>query len=333
MKNQRKLGFTVIELIVVISVAGILLALLLPAIQKARARARRTQCLSNLRQLGIALDHYVGAHRFYPTGFYGVVVDRHGIPRRLDFYSAQAKLLPYLEEESLFNAINFSLDLPVPDARSRYDTNLAVAETTVSLFLCPSDTPGVAPGNNYRGNMGVGPWHRGFDRSPLSGTGVFFLSSQLTPGAIRDGLSRTVAFSEKIRSDGWGGFTPESEYWYTRDGTTWPDVETWTGICGSLNDPDPPHHDSVGSHWIEASTAQTLYNHGLPPNSAIPDCGAFPPTQPPFGLFAARSWHQGGVNVVMLDASGHFISQDIDRKVWWALGTRSGHEAVSDTAF
>lgn len=326
-RRTRRGGFSVIELVVVILVVGVLSSLLLPAIHRSRAKARRIQCMSNLRQMGVALENFLGTHRSYPTGFYGV--DRRNGPE-FDFYSPHARLLPQLEQDALYNQLNFSLNHPPRPSDSQW--NQKVALTSVSVFLCPDD--GVVPsGTNYRGNMGVGPWILPFDRSPQSGTGVFFARSHLNAGAFYDGLSRTVAFSEKLQGDGGAGYSPESEYWYTREGRTWPDVETWKRLCASLNDLNPPHNSAVGTEWLTASTAHTLYNHGLLPNSPIPDCGAFPDHMPPYGLFAARSWHTGGVNVVMLDASAHFISEEIDLKVWRALGTRAGREVFSDNEF
>src|SRR5262249_39363554 len=141
MKSHRRSGFTLIELLVVIAIIGILIALLLPAVQTAREAARRMQCTNNLKQIGLALHNYHDTVRAFPMG-------RDG-----GSSSVQGRIRPYTEQTSLFDAINFSVGWNTPP-------NTSVQAANVSAFLCPSDSltdlPAGWAGNNYRASQGSG---------------------------------------------------------------------------------------------------------------------------------------------------------------------------------
>ena len=176
--NRPPGGFTLVELLVVIAIIGVLVALLLPAVQAARESARRSSCSSNLRQIGIAMQNHHGARDFLPKG--------RGAPFPLVF-SVHAYLLPYLEEQNLQNLIDFKSP-PLTFGTASGDANAAAANTAIPLFLCPSDVgqmQGLTFGpNNYVACTGSGTVNAGFIKLA---DGVFFDSSQITFRQITDG--------------------------------------------------------------------------------------------------------------------------------------------------
>ncbi len=169
-------GFTIIELAVVIGIACLLMALLLPAVQAAREAARRSQCQNNLHQIGLALHAYHGANNTFPPTNTGIHAWYFGQ------FSLHVRLLPYLENAAVFNSINFTLGTyPVdsfntplhPYETSANASNVTIYKTSVAMFLCPSDGLASGPANSYRGNVGVGPGHNTSAEYPDSGNGMF----------------------------------------------------------------------------------------------------------------------------------------------------------------
>src|SRR6266436_3233035 len=146
---QSRGGFTLIELLVVIAIIAVLIALLLPAVQKIRESANRMHCLNNLKQMGLALHHYHDAYRSFPAGFISTLIDPSWRlpagncnafpPERGPGWSFFTLLLPYLEQENLYRSIR--LDLPITDP-----ANATARLTSVKTYLCPSE-PGTAPIN------------------------------------------------------------------------------------------------------------------------------------------------------------------------------------------
>ena len=149
-------AFTLIELLAVIAIIGILVALLVPAVQMAREAARRGACINNLRQIGLALASYESTHGVYPFG------DGGGTPPSfLPRWSAHSQLLPFLEQRDVYNALNFS-GLPWAHHPIYGAPNATGLLTELSVFLCPSDVGYIADQdgtscNNYRGSPGPCP--------------------------------------------------------------------------------------------------------------------------------------------------------------------------------
>jgi prepilin-type N-terminal cleavage/methylation domain-containing protein/prepilin-type processing-associated H-X9-DG protein len=197
MNKHNSNGFTLVELLVVIAIIGILISLLLPAIQAAREGARRMMCSSNLVQLGIALRNYESAHEMLPPG---VVNDSGPIVNKPQGYhmSWTVQLLPYIEQGVTFNHVDFSKGVYGKE-------NRAVAELNLAALRCPSGRggwgrsgPGVA---NYAG------CHHDVE-APIDADnhGVFFLNSSLRSREIPDGASNTIFLGEKRIDDrdlGW----------------------------------------------------------------------------------------------------------------------------------
>jgi prepilin-type N-terminal cleavage/methylation domain-containing protein/prepilin-type processing-associated H-X9-DG protein len=311
-------AFTLVELLVVIAIIGILIALLLPAIQAARAAAHRSACMNNLRQIGVALHNYEAARGAFPPG--------RGTPAPRIF-SPQARLLGFLEESAVHDLIDFSAPPATytvpPDTVYDGARNLPAAEAISPAFLCPADgLAGRVAGSlfgatNFAANAGSGA------AGGLLATadGPFMLGQPIRPQDITDGLSHTIAFSERLLGEGANAPSgqPGSPQRAMRE------------IPGPAT-PAPPVCDPAaagawnherGAKWIVGNYGNTLYNHALPPNSATIDC--LNATQQR-ALTTARSNHSGGVNVLYCDSSVNFISENIDPAPWQAAATRAGGE-------
>jgi prepilin-type N-terminal cleavage/methylation domain-containing protein/prepilin-type processing-associated H-X9-DG protein len=332
----RRSGFTLIEVLVVVSIIGLLIALLLPAVQGAREASRRAACGNNLRQIGLALSAYEAAHRTFPINWAGNLFSPLGTPRNTIArpFSALTRLLPYLDQQPLYGAINFEVQnypvnagiyaFPFPPNRTAHETRLAV-------FLCPSDGgPAATPhGCNYRGNYGVGPAPGTTMENYDSGTGFYRLEGVLAPGAFPDGLSHTVAYSERLRGPGSGRVIPERDFGelHVLAGCAYRDAD-YALACSRVASASPkwfPAYRRAGSTWFLGDFECGGYNHAQEPNGRIPDAITMNEWT---GIVTARSLHPNGVNVLMGDGSVRFVAATIARATWRGLATRSGGELV-----
>ncbi len=325
-------GFTLIELMAVIGGISVLIGLLLPAVESAREAARRLRCQSNLHQIGLALHAYLTDHGTFPPSYLG-----RTLPHYLGLYSIQARMLPYLDQRPLYSSINFSVstcpdlvlgsDVPCARFRSLNAVNATVLQTRVEVFLCPSDGAAFeSTGNNYRGNTGLGPLYKALPECPDSGNGLFPELGLISPARVPDGLSHTVAFSERLRGAGAGSRTfPERDFF--SQGHYVQTADQLIQECRIEARAGNPSSQNGGRWWFWAGREQTLYTHTQPPNGSVPDCLAGQ-SLPGNGMATARSDHLGGVNVLMGDGSGRFIKETISKDVWRGLGTRNGRELV-----
>lgn len=182
--STRRYAFTLIELLVVIAIIGMLVALLIPAVQSAREAARRMQCSNNLKQLGLAMAGYEASCGSFPL---------------MAYYSHQVKLLPYIEQGVLYESINFQVN-PIADSSGANDTANRVS---CSIFICPSDGFYNFPVTNYAANGGRGYQRYGYD-------GITSANHAVSPRDVTDGLSGTAAFSEFVTSAGNGSVKKET---------------------------------------------------------------------------------------------------------------------------
>jgi len=331
----RQLGFarpafTLVELLVVIAIIGVLVALLLPAVQAAREAARKAQCGNNLRQVGLALHNFESTFKQFPASSRPPVASG----AIFDGWSAQAQILPYLEQGNLFGQIDFT--------KGYTAQSFPVASTRVAIYQCPSEPRSKVRVNattglpehfplNYAANLG--PWFV-FDPQTLQGgDGAFRPYYPLKPAMITDGVSNTLAFAECK------AYTP-----YYRNAAR-----------ASLNQPIPASpsaicplggdfkSDSGHTEWVDGRVHQTGFTTVFTPNTKVlctvggntydVDWNNMQegksPTVPTFAAVTSRSYHPTGVMVLMMDGSVHAVSNSIDRAVWQALSTRAGGETAT----
>jgi prepilin-type processing-associated H-X9-DG protein len=305
---------------VVIAIIGILVALLLPAVQAAREAARRTQCVNNLKQIGLAIHNYHDSHKVFPPSFViqpgggGV----HGVP---DPYTRDAGpgwawgalLLPYLEQQPLHDAIDFRLPCWDP-------FHQAAVQTRLDGFLCPSATDTDAlvdvvdesrsllarfSRSTYVANVGQKePWGYSVDRYGAEADGPLFRNGAIRVADVTDGLSQTVFIGEHVPrlSD-----------------------KTWVGVVpGAVVFPTDQFPFSF------PDLAATLVNvHSGPSEFEYPPV-IHPPNSPLAHVCQMFAEHPGGCNVMLGDGSVRFISETIHQPTWAALCSRAMGDLVSD---
>lgn len=321
MNRTRSSGFTLVELLVVIAIIGILIALLLPAVQAAREAARRSQCTNNLKQLGIAIHNYHDTHKVFPPGVLAARLNA-GLPAPNNFptnMSWMPLLLPFMEQQALYDALKPYI---VSRASSNFPT--AVFDTVIPGLMCPSDPTKKKTGavhnptnadpppdyddgfcGNYLLCHGSEEVTEGTGGNSFRMNGMFFYLSNIDMAGVQDGTSNTVMSSE-IR------LVPEQAG--QRD---------WRG------------------RYYRAEHLSSIFSTRLPPNTSANDLvrtlgptigQSYAPSQAstPTQVFYARSAHPGGVNAGLADGSIRFVSETIDTVLWQGLGTREGRETIGE---
>jgi prepilin-type N-terminal cleavage/methylation domain-containing protein/prepilin-type processing-associated H-X9-DG protein len=330
MVRWRASGFTLVELLVVIAIVGVLVAILIPAVQAAREAANRTECTNNLRQIGLALHAYQSSHRVYPFGVgsdgdkdVSSITSEHS--RR---YSAHSQLLPFLEQGNLFDQIDFHRQPFYPDTTSdpreiaSIGHNAKAAATPVATFVCPSDYSRLDRpwgSNSYRSCNGSS-W------DGRRGNGMFGQNTAVKPSAIPDGLSNTAAFSERVTGDDAASVDMTSDLFGLSAPWTEPAFRQWCGeLTPSVAATLSLHDSNGGMTWLEGNMNWTRYNHFAPPGS-----NACKTNLTWNGVsMPANSRHSGIVNVLFADGRVQAVGYGVDSVTWSALGTIAGSEQAS----
>jgi len=305
---RTRSGFTLVELLVVIAIIGVLVALLLPAVQAAREAARRSQCMNNGKQLGLALQMYHDAHGRFPPGHEETGVDG---PSYRHQFSWLTLCLPYIEQQNVLKLINRADIDPAMNAHVN-PKFIPAGRILVETFICPSDpvrqmSPDWAP-TNYLGNQGIVCECRTIDCSGMFGHDTKFRLKDVT-----DGSSQTIAVAETLKGD----LDPETiqDNYIFNTAANANDIAS----CQSY----PPNTADRASIWLGGQPHNNMFSTARPPNDPRVDCKA-----PSNGCtnFAARSAHAGGAVTAFADGSVHFLGDGIDESTMQALGTRAAED-------
>jgi prepilin-type N-terminal cleavage/methylation domain-containing protein/prepilin-type processing-associated H-X9-DG protein len=315
---ERQRAFTLIELLVVIAIIAVLIGLLLPAVQKVRAAADRAKCMNNLRQIGVALHNFENSYnRFPPNGVYPIGGTAP------DSYSALARLLPFIEQSSIYQLVDLN-------AAANVQNN--VTSQRIPIYLCPSEVNDVArppaAGQtitryplSYAAN--VGTWMVWDPNTGEGGDGAIVFTSDRNGGTkigdFPDGMSNTIGFAE-VRAYGtyYLGGTPTEKP---------PDNRQAVVDLGGTLKTGTSH-----TGWTEGQTFQTGVTFVLGPGNGgdyISCRDGSSASEKSYASMTSHSYHNGGVNVLFMDGSAHFMRSSIDLANWRALGTRAGGEVVT----
>jgi len=362
MRSNRRAGFTLIELLVVIFIIAVLIAFLLPAVQSARASARRVQCASNLRQIGIAIHNYESSWGVLPPPSLMVVGTRN-VPVA-DGWSALTRILPFLERSNLFNTINFS---------SGYDRspNLTIASTVVDGYTCPSEvnpptfvvaagvipTAGaMAPGGEA--SAGASELSSAATTNYALSMGDWFVWGGFGLPANRSAFAPNRSRRLSEFSDGLGvtllvGEVKSLQYQLTECGgqlvrmspRNVPGTDVPADKRSIVRDENACIPSRYGHGlWVAGGVAQTGFTTAMTPNSVIAsvlsngrDADIVSTREslggPTYAAVVSRSYHEGGVNSLFGDGSVRHISNTIEENLWRALGSKSGGEVVDQGGY
>jgi prepilin-type N-terminal cleavage/methylation domain-containing protein/prepilin-type processing-associated H-X9-DG protein len=334
--NRLRHAFTLIELLVVIAIIAVLIGLLVPAVQKVRSAAARAQCLNNMKQIGLAMHGYMDANNGLPAN--GNYIWNGSAVTTTNAWSAMARLLPHIEQENLFRGIDFA---------ASYSTQPAISSKRVATFICPSEINdkghGTDPtfGNkywpiNYVLNNGTWAVLTGKASGMQTGNGAFGPNRGFRSADFMDGLSNTMAAGEvKAFTNRVAGASNATVFAAPPLSPT-----TSAGLTAfSLAALNPASFTHV--EWVDGKVHETGLTTVFTPNTKVSymsggleyDVDMVLATESnPGDTYAAvtsRSFHSGGVNVLLMDGSTRFINDSIDLTAWRALSTRAGGEVAS----
>lgn len=331
-------AFTLVELLVVIAIIGVMVALLLPAVQAAREAARRMQCGNNLKQIGLAMHNYESSHRVFPPS---AILSSIGAINTNASWSIHGRILPYLEQGSLYDRINLSI---------AWDDQVVISGLKIPTYACPSDprsdtTRDVSPKlasplfpTTYGFNFGT--WLVWDPVRRQMGDGAFGPNSRIGFRDFTDGTSSTLMVSEVKAMQMYGRNEPPSGGPAAPAQTIQaviaklPASFTWCRPNGHTEWPDGRVHHQ-GFTTTAGPNARVLTSAASNQCPALSDIDytsqqeATSDTLPTLAMITSRSYHPGIVQSAMIDGSVRGTTESIDLSIWRAMGTRAGGEIVS----
>ena len=362
-------AFTLVELLVVIAIIGVLIALLLPAVQSAREAARRAQCMNNLKQMALAATSHESAKGAFPPGRLIPDWSVNGKPQvghtsyetvspdpttKTGFYSVHIWILPFMEQDNVYQLIDFTLP-QVKKMLNPTNPHFDAYASAQSLFLCPSDfnTDRIISENNYRsnfggstpgagGHMGDSGFDQGGEVWPAGGNGAFSMGKEgLQAKVFTDGLSNTAFFSERIKGSGGPDFGSVGTGDIIRcpDNSFDPDRPFGAQFDAAQNYVKPVIETYIftgsgrwtsGSDWSNgwpfAGYDSSQYNHVAPPNWSGQACGVnyIPDAPQEHSIMPPSSAHPGIVVVAYGDGHIDAVEDNVDIQLWRQQGSRDG---------
>ncbi|MEX0793083.1 MAG: DUF1559 domain-containing protein [Pirellulaceae bacterium] len=319
--NSARNAFTLVELLVVIAIIGILIALLLPAVQQAREAARRMQCTNNLKQLALATHNYENTYTRFP-----------GISPNSNGFSPQARMLPFIEQGNLYDLIDFSEILMVGTGPNATLNPIfqGVQNRPLEVLMCPSESGDPIlveddipwAGTNYLVNVGSG---EGMNYNEAgSPNGLFWRGSNVRFADIIDGTTNTILLAEGLFGGRDGVSTtastdPQRQLKHSAVGGA-PGSKTAEEIVAASAS---RYSGRRNGSWIRTTAFHITINGFYPPNHREPDTAHHGGV-----VTASRSNHPGGTQVALCDGSVRFVPETIDLLIWRSLFSRNGGEVI-----
>lgn len=327
-----------VELLVVIAIIGILIGMLLPAVQSVREAARRTSCLNNVRQSALAAHNYESTFQHLPPSYQ---LEAGGTATGNGSWSIQAQLLPYCEQANTYSLIDFDQSWSSPA-----NVSSGVPTTRIPMYQCGSEVNDTMRLDTSTGADKVYPQNYGFNfgswlvydpaSSSRKGDGLFYVNGKVPFSAAHDGTSNTLlvaevkAFTSYVRNTQDPGLTPPT------------DPLALMGFTGELKLGVDLHRNTGHTEWCDGRVHHSGFTTVFTPNTVVPyeydgrmydiDINSEKEgnslTKPTYAAITARSYHAGGlVNTAMLDGSTRSVNESIQLNVWRAAGTIAGGES------
>lgn len=326
MNTRLRSGFTLVELLVVIAIIGVLVALLLPAVQAAREAARRMSCGNNIKQIVLASHNYMDTMQCMPPA---VCLSASGGGA----WSAQARILPYLEQANLQNIIDFRYNY---SDLANAPQHAQVTKLKIPVYICPSEIKAIprvgASQTHFPISYGInyGTWLVHDAASGSTGNGAFVVNARLSEGGFTDGLSNTLAIAEvkayqpKLQNSSNPGMmgapipaTPAAVVAY---GGTF-------GTTGHTEWVDGKVHETGITTTFTPNTRAEYNNGGVSTDVDFISKGeSLANTVPTFAAVTSRSYHPAVVVTGLMDGSVRTVSNSVSLVIWRAVGSRDGGE-------
>ena len=332
--RSRRVGFTLVELLEVIAIIGVLIALLLPAVQAAREAARRMSCQNNLKQIALGLHNYHATMNKLPASMYiNPTVTTNGS------WSVHGRILPYLEQNNFYDLI---------DLQVGWSSQPIVSHFKVPVYGCPSDPKSQLERDTGNNGIFLYPTSYGFNfgtwfiYNPVTnqgGDGLFYPNAKIGFESATDGTSNTLMVSEV---HAWTAYTRNGGPPSTNVPMTIADV----GACADSGVKDrilPGTKDGTGhTEWANGHSHHSGFTTVMPPNTKVwwtyggvtynVDYAArqegSSTSVPSYSALTSRSYHSGVVNSALADGSVRIVTNSVDQLVWRAMGTRAGGEVA-----